>query len=408
MSGLLVVVVFVPIGLFLKSRSVSGSHPFKARSTRISITDSKLAKIEKGTIRKSLMLDGELRAVGFRTVFASASQEAKITYMPPEGTIVKAGERLVELDSSSVLNRIKDFEERIVAAENEVLRANSQNEATLRDLDVETSRFWLAHEEAKVKAGVPAGLLPRRDYQERQLTLDKTRTEYESHLAKVEQKKKEQAADLELKLLEKSKLEVQLNKAKNELNGMALTAPAEGMVIYAEHWFERRKIQIGDVVWGGFPLVRLPDLKEMEVIAQVNEVDGPRISIGQKAAIVLDSYPDIEIGGTVKEIAQTAIKAGWLAKSKIFKVVISMDKTLTDIMKPGMSARVSVIAGELVEQVLVPRSAIKFEKEGPRVLKVEGENGREIVVEVITSDATHYAIADHGLLAPGDRVACNW
>jgi hypothetical protein len=56
----------------------------------------------------------------------------------------------------------------------------------------------------------------------------------------------------------------------------------------------------------------------------------------------------------------------------------------------------------------VPRSAVKFETDGPRVLKVDGENGRELVVEVITSDAAYYAIADNGALAPGDTVACNW
>src|SRR5207253_471792 len=106
------------------------------------------------------------------------------------------------------------------------------------------------------------------------------KTEYENQLSKIEQKKKEQAAELQVKTIEKSKLEVQLNQAKGNLSGMNLKAPADGMVIYVDHWNERRKLQVGDVVWGGMPIVRLPDLSEMEVLAQVNEVDGPKLSVG--------------------------------------------------------------------------------------------------------------------------------
>jgi multidrug efflux pump subunit AcrA (membrane-fusion protein) len=365
-------------------------------------------EVTRGRIEKSLLLDGELRAVQFRTVFASTSEEAKITFLPPEGTVVKPGDRLVELDSTTILNRIKELEERLVAAENEIIRASSTNEAALRDLEVEASRFWMAHEQASIKADIPEGLLPRREFQERQLAREKAKTEYQSHLAKIEQKKKEHAADLSLKLAEKAKLEVQLNKARNNLKGMTLAAPTDGMVIYADHWFERRKIQVGDVVWGGFPLVRLPDLKEMEVVSQINEVDGPKISIGQKARIVLDSYPDIVIDGSVQDIAQTAIKAGWLAKAKIFKVTVSMEKTLPEIMKPGMSAQVFVVVREIEDQLLVPRSAVRFDAGTPRVLKIDGEERHEVAVTTVSSDSTSYAVADNGALKTGDRIASRW
>ena len=64
-------------------------------------------------------------------------------------------------------------------------------------------------------------------------------------------KKKEQAADIRVKIIEKEKLVIQLNQAKGDITGMTITAPAEGMVIYGDHWAERRKIQVGDLVWSG-------------------------------------------------------------------------------------------------------------------------------------------------------------
>lgn len=364
-------------------------------------------EVTRGSTSKTLLLDGELRAVRSRTIFAAVADEAKITFLPPEGTVVKEGDRLVELDSTSIINKIKDSEERIIAAENEIIRMKSVHEGALQEMEVALSNLWLAFEEAKVKARVPDGLMSRRDHQERQLALSKAQTEYETQVAKIEKKKKEQEAEIQGKSVEKEKLSIQLNRAKNELAGVTVKAPSEGMVIYADHWYERRKLQIGDVVWGNFPLVRLPDLKDMEVISAVNEVDGPKISIGRKATILLDSYPDTEITGSVKEISQTAVRAGWMAKTKVFKVIISVDKTLS-IMKPGMSAQVWVPVAEQTDQLLVPRSAVKFEAGESNVARIEGEIERIVAVTVLAGDSKHYVIADNGALKAGDRILTRW
>src|SRR5688572_13498418 len=56
-----------------------------------------IMEVRKGEVKKSLLMDGELRAVKSRTIFASSSEEGKITFLPQEGSLVKAGERLVEL-----------------------------------------------------------------------------------------------------------------------------------------------------------------------------------------------------------------------------------------------------------------------------------------------------------------------
>ncbi|HZS04905.1 MAG TPA: HlyD family efflux transporter periplasmic adaptor subunit [Blastocatellia bacterium] len=363
------------------------------------------AQVRRGEVRKTLLLDGELRAVRSRTIFANMSDDAKITWLPPEGSLVKAGDRLVELDNTAILSKIKDVEERIVAAENEIDRTSSQHESQLRDLEVQLSQFWLELEKAKVEARVPAGIVARREYQDKQFALEKAKTEYENQLAKIEQKKKEFAAELQVKVIEKHKAERQLEKAQGDLNGMMIKAPTDGMVLYTDHWNERRKIQVGDVVWGGLPVVSLPDMNEMEVMAQVNEVDGPKISVGNKAGIRLDSYPDTEITGTVKEISQTAAKAGWMSKTKVFTVIISMDKTVPEVMKPGMSSQVAIVVGESGEQLLVPRAAMKFDGTSTTVERVEGEkNRRTVAVTIVSSDSINYALAANGALREGDRI----
>lgn len=403
--GCLLLLTLLSALLFSRFRSTL----FTTSTSSATATDTKGTTantiVTRGVIKKALLLDGELRAVRSRMIYSNTPEDTKIVFLPPEGTIIKAGERIAELDAGTVLTKIKDNEEKIVAAENEIVRLQAQHEASLRDLEVELSKLWLAYEQAKLKAKVPAEVLARREYQEAQLALEKSKTEYDNHLAKIEQKKKEQAAERQVKTIEKDKLVVQLNRAKSNLDGMRIKAPSDGMVIYNEHYNERRKMQIGDVVWGGWPIIRLPDLTEMEVLALVNEVDGPKLSVGARAEIKLDSYPDTVIAGAVKEIAQTAVKAGWMSKAKIFRVVIALDKTVTEVMKPGMSAQVSVITSETRPQLLIPRSAVKFENQTAIVARSEANNTqRQIAVTILSADATSYAVADNGALKEGDKI----
>jgi HlyD family secretion protein len=402
--GLLLVLI-APIFIYHFN---SSSFGYILASSNGAANDAEAPAIEvkRGSVKKVLLLDGELRAVRSRTIFGGSSwDDVKIVYMPPEGTVVKAGDLVLELDSTNTLNKIKDTDEKIVAAENEIVRVKSQHESALRDLEVELSKLWLAYEQAKLKAKVPNEVVSRREFQDAQLALEKGKTEYENHLNKIEQKKKEQAAELQVKIIEKDKLKVQLDQAKSDLDEMKIKAPTDGMVLYNDHYNERRKLQIGDLVWPGWPVEQLPDLTEMEVLAQVNEVDGPRLSVGARAEVKLDSYPDKVITGKIMDISQTAIKANRMAKAKIFRVTISLDQTLMEIMKPGMSAQVSVTIGETQPNLLVSRSTVRFDGETAKVTRIESADARrEVAVTVLAADGLNYVVADNGALKEGDRI----
>src|SRR5882724_5137243 len=146
--------------------------------------DQSTVQIQKGSVVKTLVINGDLRAVNSQVISASTSDEAKITYLPPEGSIIKPGERLLELDSSTAQNKIKDIEEKIVAAENEIVKAESTNESSIQDMAVQLSQLWLPYEQAKIKAKIPEGVEGRRIYQEKQFDLAKAKADYENQLAK--------------------------------------------------------------------------------------------------------------------------------------------------------------------------------------------------------------------------------
>src|SRR6266705_2371868 len=164
--SVLFLALLVPASFVIRSTN-GNSGPSSEVVTQDGIA-AEVAQVRRGGIKKRLMLDGELRAVSSRTIFSSTSEEAKITYMPPEGSLVKAGERVVELDNSSILSKITDIDERIIAAENDIDKTRSQHESALRDMEVVLSSLWLAYEQSKLDVNVPATVIPRRKFQENQ------------------------------------------------------------------------------------------------------------------------------------------------------------------------------------------------------------------------------------------------
>ncbi|MBX7223266.1 MAG: efflux RND transporter periplasmic adaptor subunit [Blastocatellia bacterium] len=369
-----------------------------------------MVEVKAGQVTKTLHFDGELRAVRSRAVYSPSTVQAKITYLPPEGSIVKAGDKLAEFDQSSILAKIKDLSDKVVAAQNKIAETKSKHESELRTSEVDVSRSWLTLEKARVELrtyGSAPETVARRDLQQKQLNFDKAQTEYNALLARIDQKKREQQAEQQLNQIDLDKVSEQLRVAKESLKEMTINATSDGMVIYSVmNWGERRKIQVGDSVFF-MPVLTVPDLNEMEILAEINEVDGPKLSPQMKTTVVLDSYPDREFTGLIKDISPTAVQASGARKTKIFKAVITLDKTESAIMKPGMSARISIPVGESGEQLLVPRAAMRFENGIPQVVRWENNAPRTLAVTILATDAVAYAVAANGALRSGDKVVVN-
>jgi multidrug efflux pump subunit AcrA (membrane-fusion protein) len=107
----------------------------------------------------------------------------------------------------------------------------------------------------------------------------------------------------------------------------------------------------------------------MQVGASVNEVDLPRVQLGQKAAISIESLPHIKPQGTVEKIAALANRQRWyMGNVKEFDVDITIGECPEEL-KPGVSAKVEIIVDSLQDVIYVPLEAV-FEQDGQEVCYV--------------------------------------
>jgi HlyD family secretion protein len=105
-------------------------------------------------------------------------------------------------------------------------------------------------------------------------------------------------------------------------------------------------------------VVRMPDLQQIRVKAWLSDVDDGKVAAGMPARIFLDAYPDRALEGKILEIGAVAREASEKSLRRVFQVSVAMEAGPDARPRPGMSARVEVIADQRPEVVLVPRQAL--------------------------------------------------
>ncbi len=159
-----------------------------------------------------------------------------------------------------------------------------------------------------------------------------------------------------------------LRNAREQLDNTTIRAPISGTVI-------RRKVNQGEIVTAGNVstsvgtlIMVLADLNEILVRCKVNEVDVPKIRIGQPAEVRLDAIRGKSYRGEVVRIAS----AGERDTTKNV-VTFEVDVRLLDPdprVRPDMTAAVDIVVGRADDALLVPTEAV----ETP-----QGEAGREVL-----------------------------
>jgi multidrug resistance efflux pump len=154
---------------------------------------------------------------------------------------------------------------------------------------------------------------------------------------------------------------------------MALKAPRDGILVIADHPWQGRKLQIGDSVWVGLPVVSLPDLTLMEVQAKLSDVDDGRIAPQLPVVCTLDAYPDLTFSGRIAEITPVAQEEVGRSLRRAYNVRITLDAGDPQRMRPGMSVKVEVRERAQDDVLLAPREGLDLGTGTPRARLASGD-----------------------------------
>jgi multidrug efflux pump subunit AcrA (membrane-fusion protein) len=332
---------------------------------------------------------GELKATRSSTV--SAPNDKMILFLAPEGSWVKPGDLLVQLESEKYKIGIQESQSALERQAAQLRKAQS-------DLDAQRFKEEAMKKQYESLLGLKAkGFAMESEVEEARLAYLELKSKTVSFEAAVDQ--------------ERSGVNFAqggLDQIKHKLSANAVYAPMEGLVVYATvgRPEDGKKVEVGMTPYDGQPLMYLPDITSMQVETEVNEMDVEKVKAGQPVSITLDAVPDVTFHGTVLTI-------GSLAQHKVSKVSgkrtgVKVFDVLVDVtdadprLRPGLSANASILIDEFKGVTYAPVEAI-FNEEGKTIAYVKrGRRARQVVVDCGTSN-DKYVIIRSGL-QPGDKI----
>jgi HlyD family secretion protein len=160
--------------------------------------------------------------------------------------------------------------------------------------------------------------------------------------------------------------------------------------------------QTGDAVAPGTVAVQLADLRSLQVLVNVSEVDINRVKTGQEVDLTLDAVSGQSFSGKVSDIGYLGTTSQGVVNFPVTVVIQNPDPAL----KPGMTASAAVVTDKHDNVLVVPNRAIHVTG-GQRTVTVLFEGTLiPVTVQVGLSNDTQSEITG-GQLKEGDAVVLN-
>ena len=158
-----------------------------------------------------------------------------------------------------------------------------------------------------------------------------------------------------------------LDEAQDQLSKTVIKAPMAGRVTRL-NVEQGETVIVGTMNNPGSLVLTVSDLTVMEVVLEVDETDVPQITLGDRATVDLDAFPDLEFPGEVTEIGNSAIRppsqvAGTGQTPTIdFEVVVTLWDPPAEL-RPDLSATAEVVTDTRAGQLSIPIIALTLRED---------------------------------------------
>lgn len=374
---------------------------YSAKATQAALT----FQVKKGNFEVVVTNTGELRAKNYTEIMAPSTLRSvniwqiKITNLIPEGTTVKEGDFVAELDKTEIMTKVNEEQLNVNKKQSEFTQTQLDTTLTMRDARDELLNLKYAVEEKK--------LIKDQSIYEPPAVLRQAEIDYEKAVRNYEQKQENYKTKKQQSVTKMQIIGSDLEKAKSKLDQLLTTmqqltvkAPKDGMVIYSKDWDGRKRI-VGTSVSTWDPTVaNLPDLTSMESVTYVNEVDIQKIKAGQKVDIGLDAQPGKKLQGLVKSVASIGEQKA-NSEAKVFEVVIDV-LTRDTSLRPSMTTSNNINTSSVGNVISVPIEAIQ--NSGNRSFVYKKQRGKVIKQEIVAGAFNENSAVITNGLTDGDEI----
>jgi len=358
-----IIIISVVVGVVLLG--AAALYAFNRGGTKIDPT--KLAKVEKGDLAKSVVATGKVTPITKVEVKCKASGIVKKLYVE-YGDRVKQGQLLAQLDKVEISAQVE------------------QSRAALQAAQASLASSQADYERAKVDAEGPDVPLLKREFDRNlqmaqdgvvsQTALDDADKNYKMALNK-QNVAKAQVTVLKAKIAQAQATvaqdEANLKQLEEQLSYTDITSPIDGIVL-------SRDVEIGDAVSSILVLgssstlvMTLGDTSEVYVKGKVDESDIGKVYLGQPARIKVESFKDKTFNGKVTKISPMGVEKDNVTT---FEVRVSIDNPGGEL-KAEMTANAEIILEEHKSVLQIPEGSIIYDKDKKASVEVPDPHAKD-------------------------------
>ncbi len=331
------------------------------------IDPSKLAKVEKGDLAKSVVATGKVTPITKVEVKSKASGIVK-KLLVDAGDRVKKGQLLAQLDKVEIEAQVEQSHAALQAAEANLTSSEADFERSKVDAEgPDVPLLKRAYDRAveMAKAGVVSESALDDAQKNYQMALNKqnvSKAQVTVLKAKIAQSRAQVAQD-----------QANLKQLEEQLSYTDVESPLDGVVL-------SRNVELGDAVSSILVLgssatlvMTLGDTSEVYVKGKVDESDIGKVYLGQPARIKVESFKDKTFNGKVTKISPMGVEKDNVTT---FEVRVSINNPGGEL-KAEMTANAEIILEEHKGVLQIPEGAILYDKDKRASVEVPDPKAKE-------------------------------
>ncbi len=403
------------------------------------------ALVRPGKLAVIVKERGALESAANKDVSCEVEGGTTIIRILPEGSRVKEGDIVCELESATLkdsLTNQKITTQQAEASYKQSLLTREVAEYAVKEYvegvfkqDYETSRGEIALAKSDLERATDrvdwSGKMLIKGYVSKaasvadQLALEKARFELEQSQTQMDvllkytkdKQIKSLSSDVEKaradELSKKSSWNLeQIKEAKlvRQIDKCVLKAPGDGIVVYANdpnRFGGQQQLQIeeGAAVRERQKIFSLPDISKMRVNTKVNETMQAMVTPGLRALIRVEAAAGQEVRGSVTSVAPMADSGSFFASDvKVYTTYVAIEGDTAKLnLRPGMNAQVEILVKEVEDVLSVPVQAILPFKGKSYIFVKDGDGFRRQEVTLGLSNDSHIEVKTG--LKSGDLAA---
>jgi len=261
--------------------------------------------------------------------------EMRVIGLLEHGTTVHPGDSVIQLDPTDVKKYIVDretaLETQLATLEKLLVNQDNMINDLVSNYKTEQATFNLT------KIALEASRFESERYKKiKELQFEQEKINLAKEEKKIELNKIINYNDLKIQKIRVNQIQKQIQSGYDILKKLTIRTPYGGVFQIARNNRTRALIKIGDAIYAGNNLAKVPELSRMKVNTFINENDFLKIYPEQKVSVRLDALPNVKFDGKVTYIGKLCYLKEQKSRQKVFDVEISIlnpDQRL----KPGMT-----------------------------------------------------------------------